>query len=65
MCIYGWREGSARQRGRHAFVTVEETPDGGTTYPDGKPAKCERCGIVPEFVIKVVEWVVDAAEALL
>jgi hypothetical protein len=44
------------------LVSVEETPDGGTTYPEGKPAKCERCGFVPEFVIEIVERLVGAEE---
>jgi hypothetical protein len=50
------------RRRRSVVVAVEETPDGGTTYPETKPAKCERCGIVPELVIEIVERLVDADE---
>jgi hypothetical protein len=40
------------------------SPDGATTYPEGQPAKGERCGIVPAFVIEAVERLVAPEEAL-
>jgi hypothetical protein len=50
------------RRGRHIFVTARRQPDGTLTYPEGGPAPCGVCGVVPEFVIEVVEVVVESRE---
>ena len=47
------------RRGRHVFVSARQEADGTLTYLEGQPELCGRCGAVPEFVIEVVEAIVD------
>ena len=47
------------RRGRIVMVTAQRLPDGSMTHPKGEPGPCERCGIVPEFIIEIVETVAD------
>ena len=40
-------------------MTARRQPDGTLTHPDGEPSPCEQCGEVPEFVVEIVETVVE------
>ena len=47
------------RRGRIIMVDARRREDGTETRPEGRPAPCERCGETPEFIIQIVETVVD------
>jgi hypothetical protein len=50
------------RRGRIVMNRARRLPDGTLTYPEWRPAPCERCGKVAEFVIEVVEPFVGGPE---
>jgi hypothetical protein len=47
------------RRGLIAIVDVTPLPDGTAAYAADAPLPCERCGVVPESVIEIVEVVVE------
>jgi len=52
------------RRGCIVLVTGRRQPDDTVAYPEGEPAPCEQCGVVPEQVIAIVETVVETREDL-
>jgi hypothetical protein len=49
------------RRGRHVLINALKLPDDTLTYPNNDhPLPCEQCGLVPEFVIAVVQKVVKS-----
>jgi hypothetical protein len=42
------------------ILKATELADGTIVYPDDAPKPCALCGVVPEFIIQVVEEVVEA-----
>ena len=50
------------RRGRIVMIRAKRLPDDTLAYPDGRPAPCERCGKVPEFVVEIVEPAASASE---
>jgi hypothetical protein len=48
------------RRGLTAAIICQRLPDGTTTDAEGGPAPCERCGEVPEKVVRIVEVVVKS-----
>jgi hypothetical protein len=51
------------RRGRIVMVDGRLRADGTPRQPDGRPAPCDRCGETPEFIIQIVETVVDGTAA--
>ena len=51
------------RRGLIAIVDVTPLPDGTVAYPADVPEPCERCGVVPESVVEIVEVVVESPAA--
>ena len=51
------------RRGLITLVDVTTLPDGTVAYAADAPQPCERCGVVPESVIKIVEVVVESPAA--
>ena len=47
-----------------AIVDVTPLPDGTVAYPADVPEPCERCGVVPESVVEIVEVVVESPAAV-
>jgi hypothetical protein len=54
--------GCRDRRGRTVMVRARRLPDGTTTQPDELPAACALCGIIPEFIIVIVEPIVTSAD---
>jgi hypothetical protein len=52
-----------QRRGRITLVDVTRLPDGTETYPEDAPQPCARCAVVPEFIVEVVEAVVESPAA--
>jgi len=49
------------RRGRIVMVDSRRRADGTPRHPEGRLAPCERCGQTPEFIIQIVETVVNGA----
>jgi hypothetical protein len=44
------------------MVRAHRLPDGTRTQQDDVPAACALCGIIPEFIIEIVEPIVASAD---
>jgi len=51
------------RRGLITLVDVTTLPDGTVAYAADAPQPCERCGVVPEAVVEIVEVVVESPAA--
>ena len=51
------------RRASTAMVDVTPLPDGTVADAADAPQPCERCGVVPESVIEIVEVVVESRAA--
>ena len=47
------------RRGRIVMVDARLRADGTETQIEGRPTPCECCGEMPEFIVQIVETVVD------
>jgi hypothetical protein len=52
------------RRGLTAMVDVTPMPEGAVADAADAPQPCERCGVVPEPVIEIVEVVVESPAAV-
>jgi hypothetical protein len=50
------------RRGHTVMVRSRRLPDGTTLPLESEPGPCERCGEVAEFIIEIVETVVESRE---
>ena len=54
--------GCRERRGRTRMVVAHRLADGSVVVQNREPEACAQCGIVPEFVVKVMTCVVSVAD---
>jgi hypothetical protein len=55
-------QGCRERRGRIVMVVADRQADGSVVLRDQEPEECARCGIVPEYVVKVIVVVVGGPD---
>ena len=54
--------GCRERRGRTVMVVAHRLADGSVVHQNREPEACGQCGVVPEFVVKVITCVVGVRD---